>query len=170
MLSALSRIPPRAQLFATRKRDTYCKGKSTVWLKKNTPYWWPNTAAIHDLYKHCGIANTDTNSKNRIFLNLGRCSQLQLLAQIFQWNCSAHIFYFAWHLSNFYFPAYAISLASLSGTVHAMTYFMIYLLLLLQKPSDEAASFKFLHTQQLRNTAKKLHIKGTVNKNFLVRI
>lgn len=47
---------------------------------------------------------------------------------------------------------------------------MIYLSVLLPKPSDKAVSFKFLHTQQLKNTAKMLHIKGTVSKNFLVSI
>lgn len=31
-------------------------------------------------------------------------------------------------------------------------------------------AFMFLHTQQLRNTVKMLHIKGAVNKNFLVSI
>jgi len=70
-------------------------------------------------------------------------------------------------LSNFCFPVHSIPLASLSGIVHTLIYFMIYLSVLLPKPSNKAASFKFLHAQQLRSTVKMLHIKGTVNKTFL---
>lgn len=79
-------------------------------------------------------------------------------------------FSFASHLSNFCFPIHADLLVSLSGIVHVLIYFMIYLSVLLPKPSDKAVRFKFLDTQQLRNTVKMLHIKWTVNKNFLVNI